>query len=98
MNYYEARFIVALLDYINTIFSHKISENEDEEESSKYSIGVIVPYKAQENLIHKIMAEEKLDSLKNIQVSTVDAFQGAERDVIILSCVRTMSLGFLDDY
>jgi hypothetical protein len=31
-----------------------------------------------------------------VQVSTVDAFQGGERDVIILSCVRTRNLGFID--
>lgn len=31
-----------------------------------------------------------------VQVSTVDAFQGGERNVIILSCVRTRSLGFID--
>lgn len=36
------------------------------------------------------------DVLKHIQISTVDAFQGAERDVIILSCVRTRHVGFID--
>lgn len=32
-----------------------------------------------------------------IQISTVDAFQGAEKDIIILSCVRSkQGLGFID--
>lgn len=31
-----------------------------------------------------------------IKVATVDSFQGAEREVIVYSCVRTSSLGFLD--
>lgn len=31
-----------------------------------------------------------------VKVSTVDAFQGAEREVIVYSCTRTQALGFLD--
>ena len=34
------------------------------------------------------------EDLSRIQVSTVDAFQGAERDVIILTVGRTEQLGF----
>ena len=34
--------------------------------------------------------------LKGIQVSTVDAFQGGERPLIFLSCVRTHHVGFID--
>eukprot|EP01132_Coremiostelium_polycephalum_P007602 gene7602-9347_t len=40
----------------------------------------------------------KKKSSVNIQVSTVDAFQGAEKDVILLSCSRTTSAGgFIDN-
>lgn len=31
-----------------------------------------------------------------VKVATVDSFQGAEREVIVYSCVRTTGLGFLD--
>lgn len=34
--------------------------------------------------------------LKSVQISTVDAFQGGEKDLIILSCVRTDHIGFID--
>ena len=34
--------------------------------------------------------------IKTVQVSTVDAFQGAEKEIIILSCVRTRQVGFID--
>ena len=35
--------------------------------------------------------------IKGVQVSTVDAFQGGERDIIILSTVRTHASGFIDN-
>jgi len=30
MNYYEARYIVALLDFINTVIEHKRIQNKDD--------------------------------------------------------------------
>lgn len=47
-------------------------------------------------IVLTICRNKDKDLLKQIQISTVDAFQGAERDVIILSCVRTRSVGFID--
>ncbi|EWM23790.1 hypothetical protein Naga_100812g1 [Nannochloropsis gaditana] len=66
-------------------------------------IGIIVPYKAQATLIMRMMKEKNLlppsrrgAPPSHVKVSTVDAFQGAEREVILYSCVRTGGLGFLD--
>lgn len=62
-------------------------------------IGVICLYKAQANLINKILESQAsngsdfADELGAVQISTVDAFQGAEKDVILLSTCRTENEG-----
>ncbi|KAI9137551.1 AAA domain-containing protein [Paraphysoderma sedebokerense] len=61
-------------------------------------IGVIALYKAQSDRIRTHLRGSATESsYKGIQVSTVDAFQGAEKSVIIVSCTRTHSIGFSDD-
>ncbi|EHB10450.1 hypothetical protein GW7_01310, partial [Heterocephalus glaber] len=61
-------------------------------------IGVITLYKSQMyKLCHSLSAADfGHPDLKTVQVSTVDAFQGAEKEIIILSCVRTRHVGFID--
>ena len=39
----------------------------------------------------------KHDDVRAVQVSTIDAFQGGEKGVIVLSCVRTTSTAFMDN-
>ena len=60
-------------------------------------IGVITPYQAQTNLIQEKLVEK---SLASVEVANIDAFQGREHDVIVLSLVRSNSrgeLGVVDD-
>uniref|UniRef100_A0A8C5M2X6 5'-3' DNA helicase ZGRF1 n=1 Tax=Leptobrachium leishanense TaxID=445787 RepID=A0A8C5M2X6_9ANUR len=62
-------------------------------------IGVVTLYKAQMYKICTLLSNTDLcdsSEVKAVQVSTVDAFQGAEKEVIILSCVRTKQVGFID--
>jgi len=62
-------------------------------------MGVITLYKSQLHTIANKLTASRTTShgeLKAIQISTVDAFQGGEKDVIILSCVRTDHIGFID--
>jgi DNA polymerase III delta prime subunit len=64
------------------------------------SVGVITFYTAQRddlvNGTHKLRNKSKRSS---VQISTVDGFQGQEKDIIILSKVRTVSSGgFLADF
>uniref|UniRef100_A0A8C3FIF1 5'-3' DNA helicase ZGRF1 n=1 Tax=Chrysemys picta bellii TaxID=8478 RepID=A0A8C3FIF1_CHRPI len=61
-------------------------------------IGVITLYKSQMYKISNLLSAVHSDALeiKAVQVSTVDAFQGAEKEIIVLSCVRTRQVGFID--
>jgi len=57
-------------------------------------IGIITPYKDQADLINNKLDEE------NLEVDTVDGFQGREKEVIILSFTRSNErgiIGFLKD-
>ncbi len=58
-------------------------------------LAVITPYRAQ-----ALLLREQLIDLTELEVDTVDAFQGREKDVIIVSLVRSnaeQQLGFLED-
>ncbi|KAM7021542.1 5'-3' DNA helicase ZGRF1 [Passerculus sandwichensis] len=61
-------------------------------------IGVITLYKSQMYKIQNLLSgvHSEAFEVKPVQVSTVDAFQGAEREIIVLSCVRTRHFGFID--
>ncbi|KAJ3192643.1 hypothetical protein HK101_006195 [Irineochytrium annulatum] len=66
-------------------------------------IGVITPYEGQRAFIVSYMqftGSMKKELYKEIEVASVDAFQGREKDYIILSCVRSnehQGIGFLSD-
>lgn len=64
------------------------------------NIGVISLYKSQADCILSELKEQLKNSGQNesVQISTVDAFQGSEKDVIIVSTVRTDSIGFIDNH
>jgi ATP-dependent RNA/DNA helicase IGHMBP2 len=65
------------------------------------SIGVISPYKEQTILLNSILKEIELPDHSFMDIQTVDAFQGQERDVIFVSLVRSNDnheIGFLKDY
>ncbi|KAI5191617.1 regulator of nonsense transcripts 1 [Nematocida minor] len=53
------------------------------------SVGVISPYKGQVRLMKSV--------IKNVEISTVDGFQGQEKDCIVISTVRSKKIGFLND-
>ncbi|KAL4232544.1 hypothetical protein ACF0H5_007236 [Mactra antiquata] len=58
-------------------------------------IGVIAPYSKQKIEVQKMLHTKRLD---DVEVSTVDGFQGREKNIIVMTCVRanmTGSVGFV---
>ena len=53
----------------------------------KVSVGIVTPYRAQANLISKMISDKGADSY-NIVASTIHSFQGSERDCIIFDLVE----------
>jgi len=62
-------------------------------EAGENDIAVIAPYNAQVELLKNY--------IQNVEISTVDGFQGREKDVVIMSLVRSndkKDVGFLKDF
>ncbi|KAJ3027881.1 UNVERIFIED_CONTAM: hypothetical protein HDU68_002909 [Siphonaria sp. JEL0065] len=70
---------------------------------SPSQIGIITPYEGQRAFLVNYMqftGTLKKDLYKEIEIASVDAFQGREKDYIIVSCVRSndhQGIGFLSD-
>ncbi|KAK2998961.1 hypothetical protein RJ639_023227 [Escallonia herrerae] len=91
-NIHEAQFCLRLYEHLQkTLKSFGLP---------KVTVGIITPYKLQLRCLQREF-EEVLNSEggKDLYINTVDAFQGQERDVIIMSCVRASShgVGFVAD-
>ena len=73
-----------------------------EKTGSNYSICVLTPYSRQvAELAHRILPEVARWERLNIEIRTVDAYQGREADIAIVSLVRsneTNTLGFLKEH
>lgn len=96
INIREADLTVEVLkNYIKRIGLGRILEEN-------IDFGIISPYKAQvQQLRRRILKDKDLFELRdNISINTVDGFQGQERDVVIISMVRSNDkgeIGFLGD-
>ncbi|TKY85896.1 hypothetical protein EX895_005437 [Sporisorium graminicola] len=93
INKEEANVALALYERLRTDYP---TENFD------YRIGVVTMYKAQVFELKRTFQQRYgLDIADRIDFNTVDGFQGQEKDIIILSCVRSAaeprSIGFLSD-
>ena len=96
INKAEAKLTMqTLCDYVARVGRHRLLEE-------RVDIGIISPYKAQVQYLRGLLRKnETLRPLRSqITVNTVDAFQGQERDIILVSLVRANEagqIGFLSD-
>ena len=81
----EAQIVIRLLQEL--IGGHGVTPEQ---------VGVICLYKAQANLLSQKLEQCGVGG-GAVLVSTVDAFQGGERDIILISATRTSGVGFTDN-
>lgn len=97
INTEEVESIVNMYDILQKNTSIDITER----------VGIVTPYKAQTESLKKAFEKKYGQSeaekmFEKLEISTVDRFQGQEKDIIMLSCVRSgsysrNSIGFLKD-
>ena len=74
----------------------KIVKNLIGSEVSPFEIAVLTPYSAQVHSLQKSLSS----SVSNVEVCSIDGFQGREKEIVVFSTVRSNSagsLGFTDD-
>ncbi len=92
----EARLtLLTLQNYIQKIGKRRFLEE-------RIDVGLISPYRAQVQYMRRLIRRLSFfkELRKSITVDTVDGFQGQERDVIVISMVRSNedgNIGFLRD-
>ena len=87
--------LLALQNYFSRIGKQRLLDE-------RIDVGIISPYRAQVQLLRRLlMKREYFKPFRRlISVNTVDGFQGQERDVIVISLVRSNDegqIGFLRD-
>ncbi|XXG87505.1 hypothetical protein AAC387_Pa11g2173 [Persea americana] len=91
-NIHEAQFCLRLYEHLQKTLKSC--------PGNKVSVGIITPYKLQLKCLQREFEDVlKSEEGKDLYINTVDAFQGQERDVIIMSCVRASNhgVGFVAD-
>ena len=83
LNRFEAEEVVRVL---KKLFALGVKQEQ---------IGVISFYDGQRCYLESLI-QRSIGNLSNLDVNSVDAFQGREKDVIVLTCVRANSSGDLD--
>lgn len=96
LNREEAEYTIAALHlYIEKLTPRRVR-------AERIDFAIISPYKAQVRLLRQLLKRDGFlkPFRRQVSINTVDAFQGQERDVVIISMVRANEqghIGFLGD-
>jgi superfamily I DNA and/or RNA helicase len=87
--------LLALQHYFNKIGKQRLLDE-------RIDVGIISPYRAQVQYLRRLLMKREFFKpfRRFISVNTVDGFQGQERDIIVISMVRSNDdgqIGFLRD-
>ncbi len=74
MNQTEAERVVSLLQYLRAQYGASFTRD---------TVGVVTPWRTQISLIRELLAGDK--ALQQVNIDTVERFQGSENDIIIVS-------------
>jgi AAA domain len=78
----QALYVVALYEALYELYP-----------SYRSGVGIIAPYKSQRRLLKSLFRDRFGPSMGNVEISTIDGFQGREKEIVIFSCVRAPSHG-----
>lgn len=79
-NVEESKIILNLLNWL------------DDNLNDKKEIGIISPYSAQKTYLVDLLNQYNFNNI-DLEINTVDAFQGREKEIIIMNCVRNNEKG-----
>ena len=71
------------------IIRRLLNKMNEQDDASGFDVGIITAYKAQKDSITKAFRNGDFKNIGNVDINTLDAFQGRENDIIIYSTVRT---------
>jgi DNA replication ATP-dependent helicase Dna2 len=74
MNRTEAQWIVSLLKFLKNKYGHRFTPS---------LVGVVTPWRTQISLIRELIGDDP--DLQQVNIDTVERFQGSENDIIIVS-------------